>query len=252
MRSFSLGFSTMLVCALGYSGSLMGNGSTWNNLTNANGTIFVIRHGEKNDAGNHLSERGQMRAQFVKSLWGHHGRFPSPKRIFANFYNGEYNSVELVEPLAKSLGLPVNSSFNRGDNFRAAGAMIADLSMESSPILVAWEHKHIVRLLVDMGCGRPWLEKWWSTNWPKTDFDEIFIITFVNGTCLNLGMTREYFSLDVKQEIDPFMLLFLLPLFLAAAIAALKKKQQKPKLVTGHDDSDSSVDCPLLGTKDYP
>jgi len=246
MRSFPLSFSTLLACALAHSGSMMGNGSTWSNLTNASGNIFVIRHGEKNKAGNHLNATGQMRAAFVKSLWGDHGRFPSPKRIFANLYDEEYNSVELVEPLARSLGLAVNSSFNRKDNFKAAGAILAELSMQTSPILVAWEHKHIVRLLVDMGCRRPWLEKWWSTHWPRTDFDEIFVLSFVNGTCLNVDMTHEYFSDNMKQGIVwpslSFMLGFMLFLFSMAAIAVTAcQKRHQPKVVN------STIDSPLLG-----
>jgi len=246
MRSFYVSLFTLVACALGHSGSLMGNGPTWENLTHASGTIFVIRHGEKNKAGNHLNETGQMRAAFVKRLWGSHGRFPSPKKIFANLYDEEYNSVELVEPLARSLNLSVNSSFNRENNFRAAGAILTELSMQTSPILIAWEHKHIVRLLVDMGCGRPWLEPWWSTHWPKTDFDEIFILSFVNGTCPNVDITKEHFSSSLKLDIAwpwwscvPVFMLFLF----SVAVITYQKRQQ-PKLLAEHG---SKADSPLLG-----
>jgi len=223
------------------------------NLTNATGTIFVVRHGEKNIAGTHLNETGQMRAQFLKSLWGYSGRFSSPKRIFANFFHEEYNSVELVEPLAKSLHLVVNSSFNRGDNFRAAGAILSELTVHASPILVAWEHKHIVRLLVDMGCARPWLEKWWSTHWPRTDFDEIFMLSFGDGACLNVGIAKENFPLNLKQDIFrpvwSCMLIFMLILCssLVLVVRCQKKTRQDIKFVAERGVIGSDVNSPLLG-----
>jgi len=210
----------------------MGKGPTWSNLTKASGTIFVLRHGEKTEAGNHLDKTGWMRAEYLRSLWGDHGRFSSPKAVFANFYGFHeschldwslciWNSYELVQPLAMSLNLTVNHSFNRADNFKAAGGILSTLSMQNSPILVAWEHKHIVRLLVDMGCSRPWLEKWWSTNWPGTDFDEVFVLSFSNGTCTDIRLTHENFAGGIYQEMSRQSRTFLLICLLVMGLATI-------------------------------
>jgi len=140
----------------------------------------------------HLNATGLARAQYVAGLWDGTS-FPVPKAIFANLFNDEFNSVELVEPLAHRFGLPVNTSYNRRDNWQAAGAILHALQDKGSPILVAWEHKHIVRLLVDMGCARPWLADWWSRLWPRSDFDEIFVADFSDGACVALRREREGF-----------------------------------------------------------
>lgn len=226
--------------------------------TDADGVIYVIRHGEKNRAGNHLNETGLSRADFIASLWDDdRARFQPPKAIFANFYNDEYNSMELVQPLADRLGLPVNSSFNRANNWEAAEAMLSALGEYGSPILVAWEHRHIVRLLVDMGCFRPWLAQWWSRAWPSSDFDEVFILTFRRGVCASVARRREGFTFQDTPAWQRRALAS--ALVLAGAVAALVLRAW----MSGRPPRSADTTCkspgaggmagpPLLGGLDSP
>mmetsp|Transcript_32519 Transcript_32519/g.69257 ORF Transcript_32519/g.69257 Transcript_32519/m.69257 type:complete len:267 (-) Transcript_32519:34-834(-) len=223
----------LVICAVawtlveGHAGSAYGDGSSWANATHADGIIYVIRHGEKNSIGNHLDKIGLERAQHVADLWDG-TRFPAPKAIFANLYDNEFNSVELVEPLAHRLGLPVNSSENRKHNWQAAGKILHALEAKGSPILVAWEHRHIVRLLVDMGCSSTWLANWWSGLWPRTDFDEIFIATFRDGACVDLTREREHFL--VPQTVwCKYVVAVALPFVLLVAVWSLWKCRSSDK-----------------------
>lgn len=223
--------------------------------------IYVIRHGEKNAAGNHLSRVGRSRAQYVAQLWGPEGRFAIPKAIFANFYNQEFNSVELVEPLAERLGLPVNSSLNRKHNWHAAGAILSHLDRDALPILVAWEHRHIVRLLVDMGCPCERLAPWWSRGWPKIDFDEVFILFFRSGMCMRVSRTNEGFYKSQRSwwsRWHPYLWVFVLLLSppivlclwcLLRRLPPLKdgKMALGPETCDKEVDSNRSLDSPLLG-----
>lgn len=171
----------------------------------ATGVIYVLRHGEKILAGNHLNRTGRMRARHVAGMFdgGPQARYDSPKAIFANFFNGEYNSVELATPLARRLGLRVNSSFHRPadstDNSKAAAGIIGSLDENGGPVMAVWESWNMVPLVRDLGCDRPWMMAYDGYLWGHlanrmTAYDNFFILHLQNGECANVTLEREFFD----------------------------------------------------------
>jgi len=125
------------------------------------GTFYVVRHGEKIPAGNHLNATGLARGRHLAGLFdgGPNSLYTPPKAIFANFFNQEYNSVELVTPLAHKLGLTVNSSYHRPlygyDNFNVTSAMWGALAKTGGPVMVVWESWNMVAVVRDLAATAP-------------------------------------------------------------------------------------------------
>ncbi|CAK7273369.1 hypothetical protein SEPCBS57363_005618 [Sporothrix epigloea] len=80
-------------------------------------TVYMIRHGEKPDAGNGLAAEGLERAKCLRTLFGASGSYnigyvmaQQPKS------NGKRRRpLDTVKPLAKELGLKVDTSCDRDD-----------------------------------------------------------------------------------------------------------------------------------------
>lgn len=174
-------------------------------LDGATGTVYIIRHGEKNAAGNHLNETGLARAQWVSEAWGGGPctLYAPPKAMFANFFKEEYNSVELATPLANKLGLQLNTSHHRPavgyNNSAAADAIRQALRASGGPVMAVWESSNIVALARDVGCNRSWMEKYDGRNWghvpehATTQFKKFFILELNNGICEDIKLHTECF-----------------------------------------------------------
>jgi len=171
----------------------------------ATGVIYVIRHGEKIAAGNHLNATGLGRAQHVARIWGGgaRSRYTPPKAIFANFRDQEFNSIELATPLAEKLGLKVNSSFHRPkwgeDNYPAAHAILRALNKTGGPVMAVWESWNIVPLARDLGCNRSWEAQYDGGFWGKYAhhdrcFDNFLLLRLKDGKCQDISLEREGFK----------------------------------------------------------
>lgn len=170
------------------------------------GTFYVIRHGEKIKAGNHLNATGKGRAQHVARLFGkgEGSLYEPPKAIFANFYHNEYNSIELGTPLAEEMGIKVNSSYHRPlygeDNFAAAAAMHKALVETGGPVMGIWESWNLVPLAMDLGCNHSWMAKYNGWAWEhapgrKIDsYDRFFILHMREGKCERVDLKWEGFE----------------------------------------------------------
>jgi len=170
------------------------------------GTFYVIRHGEKIPTGNHLNATGLARAQHLAQLFdgGAHSLYTPPKVIFANFFNQEYNSIELATPLAHELGLTINSNYHRPlyqyNNSLVATAMWEALAKTGGPAMVVWESWNMVAIVRDLGCNRTWLDSYDAWAWghlPEHEadkYDRFFILTMRDGKCAELRMEWEGFK----------------------------------------------------------
>jgi len=153
--------------------------------------IMIIRHAEKHQPGDHgrgvtedgrpahheLTVRGWQRAAALIHLFtppraGSSGSLIQiPRSIFASDATKQSPSLRAmhtVGPLAAALGLPVNHDYAEDEeDVLAAAALVAP-----SPVLIAWHHGHICRLVREIA-GK---HAKYPSHWPDDRFDVIWIL----------------------------------------------------------------------------
>ncbi|CAM1503495.1 Fc.00g010860.m01.CDS01 [Cosmosporella sp. VM-42] len=130
-------------------------------------TVYFIRHGEKPDDGDGLSEQGEARAQCLRSVFG-----------VASVYNighimaqkpqsdgSRQRPYETVLPLAKDLDLNVDISCDRDDSDCVKDAVKEYTG--SGNILICWEHKQLNNLAEALGAKD-------IDNYPDDSYDFIW------------------------------------------------------------------------------
>ncbi|KAE8224509.1 hypothetical protein CF319_g2599 [Tilletia indica] len=106
------------------------------------GRIFLIRHAEKRKGGhNGLAEKGKVRAQCLKHVFGH-GEY-KVDYIIAQAYKPDgrrSRPYETVKPLADHLGLEVDLHCEREQADCVAKRALKAVS-QGKNVLVCWQHK---------------------------------------------------------------------------------------------------------------
>ena len=151
--------------------------------------IMIIRHGEKPDGsepgvdadGNEddssLTATGWTRAHRLVDMFDRAHASPRPElarptAIYAAGANdnGEgQRTRETVAPLANTLGIPVNTSFGRGDEKDLVKHVIAS----PGPMLISWQHAGIPAI-VD---AFPKVTPDPPAHWPDDRFDVVWTLT---------------------------------------------------------------------------
>jgi len=137
--------------------------------------IVIIRHGEKPDKGDHLSDIGERRAKYLARCMSQ--RAPTtalpigrPSYVMASHGMSEHSQrpIETVLPLAKALGLQLDSDLYFKET-KGFAQHIQDVLKPGMTLVAAWHHGEI-GLLVKELLGQ---EKWrlgdlaWPSEWPK-------------------------------------------------------------------------------------
>jgi hypothetical protein len=174
-----------------------GQGSSPSESVNAapGAVVMVIRHGEKpakSGTGgtgislsgasdiHSLTERGWTRAADLVALFtptGGRSGLPSPTVIYASgpgAGDGEGTRPrQTVGPLAAELGIPVNTTFSRGQET----ALARQAATQPGPTLICWQHESIPAIgaaITPTTPGPP-------TVWPDDRFDVVWVFTAADG-----------------------------------------------------------------------
>jgi hypothetical protein len=142
--------------------------------------IILIRHADKpadpDDA--HLSPAGVQRAQqlvpFVTTDPAM-TRFGLPVAVFATRSTPEGTGVrtqETVAPLAKALGVPVETPFLGSQYAALASRVLDDPAYAGKTVLICWDHSEIPRLAAALGVTNV------SPKWQGSVFDQVYAITY--------------------------------------------------------------------------
>jgi len=139
--------------------------------------IMIIRHGEKpgKGGGHGLTAAGWARAQGLASVFGS-GRngMATPRAIFAAGATSQgrgQRTRETVSPLARRLGLGVNTTFGKGQE--AALARAAAAKSQNGPVLIAWQHGEIPAIAKALKVAGK-MPKGWS----KGNYDGVWKFTW--------------------------------------------------------------------------
>jgi hypothetical protein len=155
--------------------------------------VLIIRHaektGDKEDV--HLSKRGQERAEVLDRLFvaspGRPDPFPKPDFVFAACdHKDSHRPIETVSPLAKKLGLTVDTRFDsklpapadKADAPKKEGMAELRDELFGTPkyagrtVLVAWRHGTIPALATTLKAGKV------PEKWDDEVFDRVWQISY--------------------------------------------------------------------------
>lgn len=158
--------------------------------TPAPGTlVMIIRHGEKPDDSHKgigpdgkkdkasLTEQGYARAARLADLFGPtqgplRPGLRRPTQLYAADATTEgegKRTRETITPLATRLGLPVNTSFGKGQE----DALVASVLSQPGPTLICWQHGEIPAIAAAFGRAVPAP----PGHWPGHRFDMVWTLT---------------------------------------------------------------------------
>ena len=154
------------------------------NPTTASGPklVFIIRHGEKpgnpavdNDAdGPNLSTRGYMRAAALAISIP--ATLPKPDFLLASQQSKHSNRpVETITPLAKALGMEINSKPADDDYAKVADDILNHPKYAGKNVFICWHHGKIPKLEEALGVSNP------LNPWPGNVFDRVWKIDYSEG-----------------------------------------------------------------------
>ena len=145
--------------------------------------IVLIRHGEKPETGDNLSEQGLQRALQLPAVL--FAKFGLPDHVFVpslglDVATSHCRMFQTVTPFAIHYNLRINSKFDEKDATGLANHVLG----KTGTVLIVWEHHMIDTIVSSIGLtGAP--------LWSDTDFDSIWIVTFTQAGTPILTIDRQ-------------------------------------------------------------
>lgn len=131
--------------------------------------VFLIRHAEEPLVGEHLDDRGQMRAKALVELFS--GRFNKPTALFATKPSQHSSrAIETLQPLADALHLSIDESCSTLEYERLASTILKG-GQADGHVLACWHRESIADLAAALGVKSP-------PHWPSTQYDRLWWIRF--------------------------------------------------------------------------
>jgi hypothetical protein len=161
------------------------------------GTVYIVRHGEKDCTLCCLNTVGQARAAKYPEVFDSNNTsngFDSPKVVFAfRYHDGRgivqncQRTLQTVTPTANKLGLSVINTFTGDSNKKAAAAILDELKKTGGPVLAGWESQNVKYLTRDLGVPPSQVQEW-----PTDDFDSVYELTYDLDSAVPKLMSLQY------------------------------------------------------------
>ena len=143
-------------------------------------TILLIRHGEKPDAGIHLSPVGVERAKAIPQLFGGNTappphNLPKPDFLFATKAGKNSDrEVDTLLPLSEAMKMPISHEV-ADKEFATLATELLSGKYAGKIVLVCWHHGSIPEFARALGVTPPY------EKWPDTQFDRVWRIDYAGG-----------------------------------------------------------------------
>jgi hypothetical protein len=136
--------------------------------------LVFIRHAEKPDDGDNLNCQGLNRSMQLPAVLAK--KFSKPNNIYipspkTGQVTKRARMLQTITPFVAKYNLNINSQYDVEDFKKISKALLS----ENGTILIVWEHNNIKPIVKSLGV------KAGSLNWPDSDFDSIWVVTFNNG-----------------------------------------------------------------------
>ena len=149
--------------------------------------VLLMRHGEEPNHGPDLNDRGRDRSKALVKLFP--ARFPTPTALFAARTSKESaRSVQTIEPLAASLGLPIDDRFVDARYSELALTLLSEPKYAGAHVLICWHRETMPELAAALGVERP-------PKWPSSRYDRVWFIRFT-GTRAKLSEESQLLLAD--------------------------------------------------------
>jgi hypothetical protein len=182
----------LLLCLLAIgSPAVLAQNATTNSNSLQNTVILVIRHAEKPESGYDLTLDGYKRAN---AYVGYFTNFTVEAKPFKPDYlfaatdsKGSHRPRLTLEPLAKSTGLTIDTSFKSKD-FKGLADAIHSKSY-GKQILICWHHEAIPQLVQALGADPHQLFP--DGNWPDDVYGWVIQLRYgpdgnlIDAKCIN-------------------------------------------------------------------
>ncbi|MBI4351005.1 MAG: histidine phosphatase family protein [Elusimicrobia bacterium] len=166
--------------------------------------VILIRHAEKQEYGNQLSEKGFKRADAL--VWFFQSvpavtRYGTPVAIYATAPKNEdssIRSIQTVAPLARTLNIAIDTGFTRGQAHKLVKDIMESPRYTGRMVLISWQHGHIpdiIRELAEYSPYGPAAEISFPVEWPDARYDRAWIVDLYRGRIASFK--------DVPQRLLP-------------------------------------------------
>lgn len=163
--------------------------------------ILILRHGEKPDepAALHLSPRGQMRANALPSLLGK-GSFLTSNAPVAAIYASRATKRgagqrpgETVAPLARSLGVPLQTPFLTEQYAQMAHSILSNPAYRGKTVILCWTHHDLADLAGALGADPK------PPKWKEDVYDRVWRVSFEGGRVCFQDLPQRLLRGDAKK-----------------------------------------------------
>jgi phosphohistidine phosphatase SixA len=167
--------------------------------------VILLRHAEKpeDEAALHLSAQGARRAQALAEFLGKPNAMTSNAPIAALYatrvtrHSHSQRTSETLAPLAKQLGLPVQTPYTTDLYSLLARDILSNRAYQHRTVVICWTHHDIAGLAAALGV-RPKPPKW-----KQTVFDRFWVVRFENGAATLRDLPQGLLSGDANSSLFP-------------------------------------------------
>jgi hypothetical protein len=172
-------------------------------------TVMLIRHCEKegpfttdSEKNRHCSFQGYQRAHFLPTLFG--SRWPIPSNLYAlsggRKGHKNFREIEILEPLAYKIGVPINSKYSTKHTQRLADEVFQELRsgrLCGKLTLFAWKHTHLPVLAHALG----WKDS--PSHYPSRTYDQVWQIKYVYNPPLLYHPAKDHTRIRTRKSKIP-------------------------------------------------
>jgi hypothetical protein len=143
-----------------------------------NAVVLVIRHAEKPDKGDGLSQAGQQRAAAYVNYFENFTVDSTPLKVDYLFAAADSKASQrprlTLEPFSKAVGLGIDARFPETKNRE----LVADIRKKPAgkQFLICWHHEEIPQLLTALGANPNALIG--GNKWPDNVFDWVIQLRY--------------------------------------------------------------------------
>ncbi|MBC7743127.1 MAG: histidine phosphatase family protein, partial [Bdellovibrionaceae bacterium] len=108
--------------------------------------ILLMRHAEKPDSGNELSEQGWQRARLLPNLFTSRQEFKNfglPMALYAmspKKDDGSIRSIQTLKYVSEQFSIPIEKQFNRGQIKELVAKIKNEKKFNGKMVVICWEH----------------------------------------------------------------------------------------------------------------
>ncbi len=150
-------------------------------------TILLLRHCEAGIAREHCGYMGNLRSEYIATLFGNSSdnRWPVPSFIYAmsagerhNDFVNNWREIETVQPLSSKVNVTIDQSFGFPEKKKFVKhlfKMLREGKMCDKVAVISWKHHDIPHFSHSMGCGP---DNGCPMSFGEDDYEAVWEITY--------------------------------------------------------------------------